>query len=344
MRILYLSVHQVLEYDEIRMFQDLGHFAFPLGVYFGGSPVEPFRPPLHFSSPFEDMLAEFQRLGGVYRYAAPADQQVIPRSFVEQFDVVIVMHDLDFIERHWSALSAAKVVWRSIGVGTEQLEPRVAALRSAGMLVVRYCSTEQIASRYAGHDAVIRFGKVEDDIPVWQGGEAQVLTFSHLFRQRFPVEYAFYVEAVAGVTSKLGGTGNEDVPGALGIVDFATQQSLLTTSSLYFYGAGTFIPYTLNFMEAWLSGIPLVALDCRAVYSEPQCRFAEVPTLITSGVDGYLVRSPEEARRIFRDLMADEGLARRIGAAGAERARAHFSSRVIGPQWQAFFADAGLPA
>ena len=147
-----------------------------------------------------------------------------------------------------------------------------------------------------------------------------------MFRQRFPLEYDFYVKAVEGVTSKLGGAGNDDLPGTLGIVDFATQRRLLTTSALYFYGAGTFIPYTLNSMEAWLSGIPLVAVDCRAVYSEPQCRFAEVPTLITSGVNGYLVRTPEAARRTIRDLMKDGKLAQRIGEAGAKRVRAYFSS------------------
>lgn len=342
MKILYIAVHQVLEYDEIKIFQGLGHFVFPLGVYFGGTAVEPFRPALQFGAPLAEMLADFHRHGGRYRYGAPADEQVIPREFVEQFDAVIVMHDLDFLERHWAALSATKVVWRSIGVGTEQFEPRVAALRAAGMLIVRYCPTEQSASGYAGHDAIIRFGKADDEVPVWQGGERQVVTFSHLFRQRFPIEYAFYETAVGGLLSRLGGAGNEGVPGSTGIVDFATQQHLLTTSSVYFYAAGSFIPYTLNFMEAWLAGIPLVAVDCNAIYPEAQCKFAEIPSLIRSGTDGFLVRTPDEARKTIVDLMGDDGLARTIGAAGAQAAQRHFSSRVIGPKWQAFLADHGI--
>ena len=83
-------------------------------------------------------------------------------------------------------------------------------------------------------------------------------------------------------------------------------------------------------------------MDCNAIYPEAQCKFAEIPSLIRSGTDGFLVRTPDEARKTIVDLMGDDGLARAIGAAGAQAAQRHFSSRVIGPKWQAFLADHGI--
>ena len=335
MKILYVSVHQILEFDEIRMFHDLGYFVFPLGVYFGGKTSEPFRPNIEFPPSLSEHLDIFERLGGKYGYARPATDQIIPREFIELFDVVIVMHDFDFLEHHWPALSAAKVVWRSIGVGVQEYEHRVKPLRDKGCRVVRYSPTEQLAVGYAGHDAIIRFGK-HDPASQWAGGEQQILTFSHYLPQRFPREYEFYAAATANLTTVLCGDGNTGLAGAAGIVDFETQMRLLTHSSIYFYAGGTFIPYTLNFMEAWMIGIPLVATDCRAVYPPEQCVFADVPNLIKSGQNGFLVSTPDQASGLFRDLMADPAMAKEIGDRGAADARAHFSAAVIGPQWRAF--------
>jgi hypothetical protein len=334
MKILYYSVHQILEFDEISLLQSLGHEVFPLGTYFGGTSSEPFRPIPQFPHDLSEDLAVFQATGGRYRYGAPAAEQAISRAFVERFDAVVVMHDLDFIELYWEALSATTVIWRAIGVGTQLFEPRVAALRSKGLKIVRYCPTEARADGYAGHDAVIRFGKI-DHSNSWIGGRPELLTFSHAYRQRFPVEFDFYMEATKGLSALLGGAGNEDVPGALGIVDFDTQNDLFAHCAAYFYASGSFIPYTLNFMEAWLSGIPLVAINCRTVYPEEQCRFSEVPDLIRHGVNGFLVSTPEEASATFKAIIEQPELAKAISAKGVEAARSYFSSEVIGPKWQA---------
>lgn len=344
MNILYVSVHQVLEYDEISIFHDLGHEVFPLGLYFGGIPAQPFRPAIPFGPWLAETMREFEALGGQYRHGAAPEEQTIPRAFVERFDAVVVAHDLPFIRHHWDALSATTVVWRSIGVSTEMLEPEVAQLRDRGVVVVRYCPTEQLARHYAGHDAIIRFGKRDADIPTRTNGDPRILTFSLLFRERFPREYAFYVKSTGKLPTALGGAGTEALPGGLGLIDHETQRALLSTCAAYFYCAGTFIPYTLNFMEAWLAGIPLVALHCRSVYPAEQCRLAEVPLLLTHGEDGFVVRRPSRAASVFRALGQDEDLAREIGARGALRARSLFSSSVVGPQWQRLFDSFGLPA
>jgi len=338
MKILYVSVHQILEYDEISIFESLGHDVFSLGSYFGTAPSEQFRPVPPLMPALADYMTMFEALGGVYKYGAPASEQVIPRAFAKLFDAVVVMHDLDFIETHWDAFAGIPVIWRSIGVGTDLFEPRVAALRVRGMKIVRYCPTEVGAEHYAGHDAVVRFGKVGADYS-WIGNRPELLTFSHAYRQRFPAEYDFYVAATEGIPALLGGASNEGLPSALGIVDFQTQNELFAGCAAYFYASGSFIPYTLNFMEAWLSGIPLVAIDCHGVHAPEHCKFAEVPTLIQHGVNGFLVKTPEEAKEVFRTIQNDPLLARSISVAGASTARSLFSSEVIAPQWRKLFAS-----
>ena len=52
--ILYYSVHEPLEFDDIRLFRRLGHCVFPLGAYFPlGMYTNPFRPPIHLGLEIE---------------------------------------------------------------------------------------------------------------------------------------------------------------------------------------------------------------------------------------------------------------------------------------------------
>lgn len=65
MKILYFSVHAILEYDEIRMFQSLGHTVFSLGAYYGGKASQPFRPEIDFDqAAIQEIMDAFQSMGG----------------------------------------------------------------------------------------------------------------------------------------------------------------------------------------------------------------------------------------------------------------------------------------
>jgi hypothetical protein len=338
LRILYVSVHQVLEYDEIRLFHSMGHYVFPLGVYFAGMRQEAFRPELALGSDLASDVARFAEAGGKYQYGASAQSQIIPESFVRSFDVCIVMHDPDFFAAHWPVISNIPVIWRTIGVNTLMLENVMRPYRDAGCKIVRYCPTEQLANNYLGHDAIIRFPKIISDFAEWQGDERRVLLFSHDYKRRFKQEFEFFIQATSGLPYMIGGALNEELEGAAGILTFEEQNSLLQRSQAYFYAAGSFIPYTLNFMEAWLSGIPVVAVDCRALFPDYQCQFAEVPLLIESGTNGFLVSTPEEAHGVLQQLMSDKDLARRVGSAGRRRAQELFSSGPIIDQWAKLFS------
>jgi glycosyltransferase involved in cell wall biosynthesis len=96
------------------------------------------------------------------------------------------------------------------------------------------------------------------------------------------------------------------------------------------------VPYTLNFIEAWMSGIPLVVLDAGA----RRHRFFEIAHLIRHGVDGFVCSDPETTREAIATLQADPALGERIGQAGRASAIALFGDSVIKAEWQALLAGA----
>jgi glycosyltransferase involved in cell wall biosynthesis len=116
----------------------------------------------------------------------------------------------------------------------------------------------------------------------------------------------------------LGGSGNEGVPNAIGFVDYEEQKRLLRSSRVYLYAAGLTLPYTLNFIEAWMTGIPVVALHPAGIHRNPG--FPEFTRLIRDGDNGFIARTPRQANAILRRLLSDHDLARRIGNAGRRSA------------------------
>jgi len=126
---------------------------------------------------------------------------------------------------------------------------------------------------------------------------------------------------------------------------FAAAQSvrpvvLLAGCRAYFYCSGLELPYTLNLIEAWMAGIPLVVMDERLL---PRAhRYSEISRLITPGTDALLARSATEARIMLQGLLADPQAGARIGAAGRNSAIRHFGFATISEQWRGFL-DAIVP-
>jgi hypothetical protein len=333
MNILYYSVHQILEFDEIILLRRAGHFVFPLGAFFNPIPTEPFRPAPDLGEEMDLFRRKFQEMGCHYQYGASIDQIQLSTEFINLFDVCIVMDSIDFIRKYLFEKCTIPVIWRSIGVGTERFEPDVNWFAERGGLIVRYSPTEAYCSNYAGHTDIIRFGKDPNIYLPWSGHKKQTVLFSHLIKARFSYEFEFINRTMRGLTFVLGGAGNEDVQGSVGILDYQGQIQLLSQSRAYFYAAGTFIPYTLNFIEACLSGIPIVALNCNAIYSPDMCKFAEVPALAEKYGCGVLVDSEKRARKTIKKLLNDHKAAAEIGERGRRAAIDLFSYDVVTPQW-----------
>jgi hypothetical protein len=333
-RILYISVHEILEYDDITLLQRLGHSVFSLGVFFPGRQGGPFRSALDLDPRAECLLDPFLR-------STPRDESgkgqigLVAPDFVRCFDLVIVTHDIAFIENNWTALSQRPVIWRTVGQAIEALELRAAPLRGLGLHIVRWSPKEQQAPSYCGHDAIIRGYKDPLVYRGWDGEQSrQILTFSNIFASRYPAEYAFFQAAVQGYDAALGGAHNDSSPQAIGLVDSSEQTRLLQSARTYFYCHGTQVPYTLNFIEAWMTGAPVVALSRSAALSLEDTKYYEIADLVDHGANGYVVDSVDAARQVFDQLLQSSETCRRVGNAGRHKAIKLFGFNEAAVRWQ----------
>ena len=98
MNILYVSVHAILEFDEINLLRSLGYFVFPLGSYFGGEASQQFRPEIDFGPELLEWMDRFTVLGGHYSPHIKKDEYNLPEEFIKMFDCCIVMHNPELFE------------------------------------------------------------------------------------------------------------------------------------------------------------------------------------------------------------------------------------------------------
>src|SRR5947209_10116141 len=175
MRILYLSCHTVLEYDEIKLFTELGHEVFSVNGSYSNptSPIDPKRPAIAASF--------YEYLSGV---ALQCSKENLHEELIAWADCIIVMHRPDWILQNWMKMKHKPVIWRSIGQSVPEIENRLAMCQAMGMKNVRYSPLEATIPGYLGADAMIRFYKDEQEFGNWNGSKAAVLTVGQSMQQR----------------------------------------------------------------------------------------------------------------------------------------------------------------
>ena len=315
--------------------RDLGHDVFSLGACFLKGVDGDFRPGLDLGVVNAELRAQFWGLGC---RLGPGPIH-LTAEWVALFDVCIVMHDVDLLARLWPQISVRPVFLRLIGQMVPDLEKKAAPFRALGLRVIRYSPAEMLADEYVHGDAMIRFAKYSSDYGPRTGGDNRLLTFCSNFSKRFADEFTRYRRVTEGLDPALGGAGNDGTGMEIGLVPPETQRSLLCRCAAYLYCSGGYIPYTLTFIEAWMSGIPMVVLD----QGVERHRFFEIPHLINPEVDGYVCEDDAEARAVIQTLQEDHELGARVGAAGRASAINLFGAETIGPQWQALLTEAVKP-
>lgn len=338
MKILYLSCHEVLEYDEISMLSDIGVQVFSIGAY-----LDPSRPSGSGLRPaLPNLCRDEEDLRAYHELIKPGAEGALNLTpeFVARFDAVIVMHIPEWIENNWKAFGDVPVIWRTIGQSWPSIEKHLQPFRDAGMKIVRYSPRERCLDGYCGEDAVIRFGKPTELAVPWTGTNPRVVTFNQKMRGRADrCCYDVFREATAPFDCDLFGGANEDVPDiARGVVSQAEQQQILSDRRVFFF-TGTYpASYTLAFIEAWLAGTPIVAIGPRLWENFPEYHgeLNEIPDLIQNGVNGFVSDDIAELQQHIRQLLDDDELAHRISQAGRESAKRLFDKTVIQEQWRDF--------
>ena len=87
MKLLYLSCHSILEFDELRIFAALGIDVFSFGTYHNPKKIDdPKRPTLDL--PYHPDLEAL---------CAKTDQSDIPQEVIDWADVIVCMHKPDWL-------------------------------------------------------------------------------------------------------------------------------------------------------------------------------------------------------------------------------------------------------
>ena len=328
MRLLYLSCHAILEYDDLKIFEELGIDYFSLGAYMiPTKEVEGVRPALTHK-PDEKLYS-----------ILPTDKEHLTKEFLDNFDVIVVMHTPEWIEKNWEVLKGRRVIWRTIGQSTTSVENRLRKMRNEGLQIVRYSPKEQNIAGNLGCDKMIRFYKDENEFCNYNGLNPIAITIAQNMKHRGEFcNYEAFTKIIEGLNAKLYGIQNEE-SGELsgGSLSFNDLKQKLRDSRVFIYTGTQPASYTLGFMEAFMTGIPIVALGDKWANS---MRLAgdtyEIPDFIVNGVNGFVSDDLDLLREYTKQLLEDHKLALRIGEMGRDTARDIFSKEKVKFAWKEF--------
>lgn len=339
MRILYLSCHAVLEHDEVKLFHELDYEVFSPGAYV--CPSNPgnhsLRPGISTLEYDPDLLSEFHAIGA--KFPGEDNKDHLTKEFVSKFDVVIVMHMPRWIQKNWSAFAGKRVIWRTIGQSITQREQELAPYRLQGLEIVRYSPMEANIPGFIGMDGLIRFYKDPNEYGNWTGENERVITFAQSMRQRGAAcNFNFFEEVTKPFPRHLFGPGNEGLNWSTGQVSIEELRNQMRTNRLYFYTGTHPASYTLNFMEAWMTGIPMVCIGSKHGNADyfPGHDLYEIPHLIKNEETGFISDDVNQLRGYISALLSDPKLAQKVGSAGRAEAIRHFNKDMIKASWKAY--------
>lgn len=349
MRILYLSSHSVLEYDELCILTELEEVTnpgFPIEVFSMGA----YSNPTQSGDYKRSVIPKGKFDPHLFNVAMQCDKDNIHPELLQWADVVLMMHNSAlpnqreqqrWLVKNWQACkdNNAQIIWRSIGQSTPSIEEELARYKTLGLKIIRYSPLEEKLPHYAGSDATIRFAKDENDFHNWTGERQQVITIGQSIKKRSQhLGYSIMEKVFAGFQTKVFGTDNEDL-GQLygGAPSYEELKAVLRENRVFFYFGTIPAPYTLSLIEAMMTGIPVVAVGRGLRHMSPyDWENYEVPDIITTGVNGFVSDNVDELRAFVKALLEDGELARRIGESGRRTAIELFGKRQRMQEWSDF--------
>lgn len=341
MKILYLSCHEILEYDEVRLFHSLGYDVFSPGAYVepnnrGDQCLRPSIPTLTYDP---DVVEQYHRLG--VQHPGEDAKYYLTKEFVDNFDVVIVMHIPRWIQGNWEAIKHKPVIWRTIGQSLTHTEAEMAPYRP-GIKIVRYSPFEAHIPGCCGMDALIRFYKDPADYGPWTGQNESVITFAQNMQGRGTAcNYEFFEQVTRPFPRKLFGPENHQPGFGMGRVSYPQLKAELCANRVYFYTGTHPASYTLNFIEALMTGIPLVAIGPQHGNADiwRNHNLYEIQNLIINGHNGFISDDVTELQAYIRRLLTEDDLAQQISEEGRKSAIHHFGRDLIASAWKDFLEN-----
>lgn len=291
LNILYMSTHAVLEYDEIRLLDDLGYNVTSIGAYI--TPLKPhvdIRPSLNIKHniELENKIHHMFNLNKNNGIELNMCSKVLHKDVIDDYDVVIIMEKIEWIELNWELLKNKIVILRTIGQSNETLELKIKKYLDNGIHVIRYSPTEERVKNFAGQSTLIRFLKYQSDFKNRSiTPNDKLISIGQDIKNRIDACFGNVIEEVATrLNFVLYGTNNENYSFYGGSSSYFELIDILSQSGCYLY-TGTYpAPYTLNFIEALMSGIPIISIGQNWYNSKFYDYNSEVPNILNiHGID-----------------------------------------------------------
>jgi len=211
--------------------------------------------------------------------------------------------------------------------------------QTEGLKLVRYSPEEKNIPGYIGSDAMIRFYKDPDEFCGWNGSNEKIITVCQSMKKRQKYcGYGLFESVTKGLPKVVFGPNNEDIEENGGLLSFDDLKEAYRNHRVYFY-TGTYpASYTLNFIEAMMTGIPIVAIGPKLadVGVWKGMKTYEVHKIIKHGKNGFCSDDPDELRGNVEYLLAHPDKAKEIGEAGRQTAIKLFGKEKIKEEWREF--------
>ena len=330
MRLLYVSCHEIHAYDEAKLLSEIGVQTFIVGAKPGH-----LRPEF-YSDPTQgcDFISveEAKKTEGMLEPG-----RGLERWLVERFDAVLILSRNDWVRQFWDIIKDKKVIFRMNGQSDAGSHVRLKPFVDHGMILLGYSPDEN--RRFFKKTRIphtIRFYKDPQEWKDWNGCEASVMTACQsIDRDGECCNPTAYLQVTQSLPHVLYGPGNENFlkqrsEQSPGPISFEAFKKKMREHRVYLYVGTRPASYTLNFIEAWMTGIPVVSLG-------PKYNTYEVCELLDQGVDGFFSDNLSQVREWLEKLINDHALAAAIGRRGRAKAIELFGIDTIQKQWRAFF-------
>jgi hypothetical protein len=341
MKILYLSCHSILEMEEVSMFHGLGYDVLSVGSYLDpDNSQDDMRPPIPGFHPDRELIDKYHALGA--EHEGEDARLHLTKEFVDNFDVIIVMHIPEWITANWEQIKHKRVIWRTIGQSVSALEASLTHCKAEGLEVVRYSPMEANIPGFIGQDGLIRFYKDPDLYKDWRGTQKKVMTLAQSMKERDSAcNYTFFEEVTRPFPRTLYGVNSEDLSFGAGKIPFHELLDAMRNNRVYFYTGTHPASYTLNFIEAWMTGIPIVAIGAEKgnAHYFPGHDLYEIPHLIENGVNGFISNDADALAEYISQLLVDDALASVISINGRNSAISHFGKEMISLAWKEYLDE-----
>lgn len=342
MNIVLLGAHNIEEYDQLRLLTDLGYDCFSVGGYANPAvPVETLRPALP-DAPYHPDLeyachekrVEHEKHGQTLANGLPVIDWAkadLPEAVLEWADVLICSaFQHTWLLPQWKRLkeSGKRVIWRTIGQSNAFNESLMAPLFDDGLEIVRYSPNERHLDNFAGETALIRFYKDPEEWSGWRGDVGVVTNVTQNLYQRHPAtNWEYWSLATDDLPSLPVGEGSEVING-VGKLPFHLMKEMLRSSRAYLYTGTQPASYTLGFIEALMTGTPMVSITKS---------WMQLPLLFEADeLCGFAFADPADAASLLRLWLNDHEAAKAVSEYQRSVAIDTFGMASVGKAWSDF--------